>query len=357
MGLATRIALLGLALLGSNALPWSGPAQAEEKIVALPDIVDRQVSIRVLYVENPRFPKVSQAELRFVMDRAAKLVDEHFGIRVDLPETIPTISIDGLFTRLVAEKPDFLDGLIGDFRHGAVDWAAVRDSLVEQIGKQTDPLDKQIAFARPHLIRPPVEDSLDAFADAVIDTFKARLAHWTSATLEDGHPVVGAVPGRPDLPLNEYGYWSLMARQGVPAEVVLTNQLVASVEYMSIPVHTSIRGGITGGSTEYNPQSRLGASVWVTLFPYLSEDQLIRELRNGDSYGREAALSYAGAMVAHEMGHQLLQLGHPWANEACVMRPAEVLDFAAWVARFDAPRCKIGSSAAMTPGVDKAPIW
>ena len=148
-----------------------------------------------------------------------------------------------------------------------------------------------------------------------------------------------------------------MTKLGIDAEIVLTNQLVASVEYIPIPVHTSIRGGITGGSTEYNPSSRLGSSVWVSLFPYVSNDSQIVELRMGKTYSREEALFYAGAMLGHEMGHQLFQLGHPWSNPACLMRPAEALDFAEWVKKLDARTCRIESSAAMTPGTMKAPIW
>ena len=91
---------------------------------------------------------------------------------------------------------------------------------------------------------------------------------------------------------------------------------------------------------------------------YRSErDKPLREYRNGDTYTRDEALSYAGAMLAHEMGHQLLQLGHPWSNEACPMRPAEMLDFASWVKKFDAGKCHIGSSPEMKTGTMKAPIW
>ena len=39
------------------------------------------------------------------------------------------------------------------------------------------------------------------------------------------------------------------------------------------------------------------------------------------------------------------------------MRPAEALDFASWVNKFDAKKCQIGSSPAMKPGTTKAPIW
>lgn len=258
---------------------------------------------------------------------------------------------------MVEKRPKKFDRSIGDFRNGKVNWKRVRKSLVKQIKKQKEPLSRQIEFARPYLVLPLEEEPLESFADAVIETFKVRLLHWTVANLEDGHPAIGKAPGFADLPYNEYNYWVLMAKLGIDAEIILTNQLVASVEYFGVPIHTSIRGGITGGSTEYNPSSKLGSLAWVSLFPYLSNDERIVELRNGDTYSRDEALSYAGVMLAHEMGHQLFHFGHPWSNAACVMRPAELLDFASWTKRLDAKRCRIGSSPAMMPGTVKLPVW
>lgn len=311
----------------------------------------------MIYIENPRFPKVEMQDLWKVLQSAADLVQENFGVSVKQPSDIQILNIDDVFVHVVKEKGADFDDSIGDFRNGNVDWEEIRKFLVEKIKSEKDPLSDQIEFARPYLLRPLDEETLDGFSNAVIDTFKTRLAHWIVAQLEDGHPVIGRVPGRPDLPHNEYNYWALMAKLGIDAEVILTNQLVTSVEYVPIPVHSSIRGGITGGSTEYNPSSRLGSSVWVSLFPYLSGDKQIVELRGGDTYSREEALSYAGVMLAHEMGHQIFQLGHPWSNPACLMRPAEALDFASWVDRLDAKACQIGSSPAMMPGTAKAPIW
>jgi hypothetical protein len=353
---STRQLLASLALAVAIGFQ-STPSSAEQSFVALPNIENNAVAPRVIYIENPRFPKVEVQDLWKVLQSAADLVQGHFGVMVKKPSDIQILNIDDVFVDVVRKKRANFDDRIGDFRNGKVDWEEIKEFLVEQIKKEKDPLSEQIEFARPYLLRPLDEETLDGFSNAVIETFKIRLAHWTVAQLEDGHPVIGQVPGRPDLPHNEYVYWALMTKLGIDAEIILTNQLVASVEYIPIPVHTSIRGGITGGSTEYNPSSRLGSSVWVSLFPYLSNDNRIIELRKGDTYSRQEALSYAGAMLAHEMGHQLFQLGHPWSNPACLMRPAEALDFASWVNGLDAKACQIGSSPAMMPGTMKAPIW
>jgi hypothetical protein len=39
------------------------------------------------------------------------------------------------------------------------------------------------------------------------------------------------------------------------------------------------------------------------------------------------------------------------------MRPAEVFDFASWVKKFAAKKCRVESSLAMTPGALKIPVW
>ncbi|MBL6930541.1 MAG: hypothetical protein ISR46_03495 [Rhodospirillales bacterium] len=348
--LMTLILMLGMCFQPGNLL-------AGQSHVSLPKIENNFVAPRVIYIENPRFPNISNEELWKIIQLASDLIKEHFEITVIRPKEIPVFHIDNIFTSLVENKPPEFDDLIGDFRNGKVDWGYVKESLIDQIGKQRDPLIKQIEFARPYLVQPLKNDDLESFANAIIETFRTRLSYWTSARLEDGYPVIGEFPGRQNLPLNEYGYWTLMAKRGVEADIILTNQLVASVEYMPIPIHTSIRGGITGGSTEYIPASQFGSSVWVSLFPYLSNDKQIKKLRNGDVYTRDKALTYASAMLAHELGHQLLQLGHPWSNEACIMRPAEVLDFASWVKKIDAKKCQIGSSPAMNPGALEIPVW
>ena len=333
------------------------PATAEEGFVTLPEIVNSTVTPRIVYIENPRFPKVSAEELQKIVHYSAALVKEHFGIDILASADIPVLDIDKVFTELVENKPEKLDDFIGDFRNEKVNWEVVRKNLIKQIEKQKDPLASQIEFAQPYLSMPMEKEDIISFSHAVIETFKAGLSHWTVSKLEDGHPVIGAVTGRPDLPFNEYVYWSLMAKRGIKAEIILTNQLIASVEYIPVPLHTSIRGGITGGSTEYNPSSKYGSSVWVSLFPYFSNDPFIRKYRNGNSYTREKSLYYAGVMLAHEIGHQLLQLGHPWSNKACVMRPAGMLDFVSWVKNLDASKCPIDSSAAMKRGALNIPVW
>ena len=91
---------------------------AEQSHVSLPSIKNNTVAPRVIYIENPRFPKISNEELWKIFLYASDLINEHFKITVKKPEEIPTFHIDKIFAELVENKPPDFDDLIGDFRNG-----------------------------------------------------------------------------------------------------------------------------------------------------------------------------------------------------------------------------------------------
>ena len=58
------------------------PLFAEPSSVALPKIENNTVSPRLIYIENPRFPKVGIDDLWKIFQSAAALAKEHFGVTV-----------------------------------------------------------------------------------------------------------------------------------------------------------------------------------------------------------------------------------------------------------------------------------
>ena len=146
--LCLRIILATLVISGGIAFgPY--PLRAEARFVALPKIENNTVAPRVIYIENPRFPRVGTEDLWKVVKSAAALVEEHFGIKVESPSHIRVLNIDDVFAELVENKPSNFGDFIGDFRNGKVDWEVVRENLEKHKREQEDPLAKQIEFARP----------------------------------------------------------------------------------------------------------------------------------------------------------------------------------------------------------------
>tara|TARA_A100001037_G_scaffold102033_1_gene92809 strand:- start:2863 stop:3369 length:507 start_codon:yes stop_codon:yes gene_type:complete len=109
---------------------------ANAKFVSLPIIEKGSIAPRVIYLENPRFPKASADDLQKVMDAAGTLVEEHFSIKVETPRRIPVRHIDEAFSGLVGYARRGFKAKIGDFRSAAVNWNTIRKLLVEKIQKQ-----------------------------------------------------------------------------------------------------------------------------------------------------------------------------------------------------------------------------
>jgi hypothetical protein len=268
------------------------------------------------------------------------------------------MSIDAFFALLPSSVERARRHEIFDFRRGDGDiwrlFRSIRASVERGIEVSGSPLEEQYAYAAPYLLHRPTEITLDAFAVALADTLLGRIAVWRRVLAADGAPVID------ESPHNEWVMWDGLGYGDLPFDVVLTNQLVASVEYGGPDVHTSIRGGITAGTTSFSRTSPYRAFVWLSTFVFGNDFEPLLELRDGDLYDRREAAILAGAYLAHELGHQLLHLGHPFGARGCVMTPARLLDFREWYAQLDAARCPLGSHPAMRigrPVLDYEPAW
>ena len=90
---------------------------AEPSFVALPKIENKLVAPRLIYIENPRFPKVEINDLWKVFQSAADLVQVNFGVTVKRPGSVQILKIDEVFADLIKNKPANLDTILGDFRN------------------------------------------------------------------------------------------------------------------------------------------------------------------------------------------------------------------------------------------------
>lgn len=340
--LIRQLMALSLSVLG-------GLAVAQQQALPLPKLPDGVIELRVAYVRNPRLPEMSDAQLHTLMEIARLGVREHFGR--DIQFTTPArLSVQELFQRFAAVDAKILHRGIYDFKSGRGDDARLRKAYVQGIGRYKDNLDDQINYVRPYLLAPLTGRSYEALSDALMQTHLARLRQFAAQRMADGGLLID------DKPYNEYAYWGSLDFVRAPFEVVVTNQLIASAEYYDPEVHSAIRGGISNGITAQNGDAHFGSTSVVSTYPFIGDDATTKELRGNESYSGDDAAKYAGYMLAHELGHQLLHLGHPYGRKACVMNPAELLHFRAWVNQFSAKDCPIAASGAMMPGFVKLPV-
>ncbi len=330
----------------------AGLAHAQQQFLPLPALPEGVIELRVAYVRNPRLPEMTDARLQLLLETARLGVREHFGR--DIKFTTPArLSVQDLFQRFTPEDAKLLNSGIYDFKAGRGDDARLRKAYVQGIGRHKDNLDDQINYVRPYLLAPLAGHNIEALSDALMQTHLARLRQFATQRMPDGGLLID------EQPYNEYAYWVSVDFIRLPYEVVITNQLFASAEYYDPEVHSAIRGGITNGIATQNGGARFGSSSMVSTYPFIGEDATTKKLRGNESYSSDDAAKYAAYLLVHELGHQLLHLGHPFGRKACVMNPVELLYFRAWVSQFSAKDCPVtlsSASGAMKPGFVKMPM-
>lgn len=316
--------------------------------IGLPDISNHPISLRVARVLNPRFTQLSDDKVDQLLKRAQQLVKQHFNIDVEFL-AIDTLAIEDVFSainpQLITErsaeivKLDLIDANARE---------AMQQALFATLSNYAGNRQNVIDFAQPYLLHPEIMQSdFISLSYALVDTLVTRLSYWNTQKARDGKPVLDSNV------YHQWVWWDSLGYSDLSYDVLITNQLVASAEYYGMDVHSSIRGGITAGTTSYNKNTASSAYVYVMLYPMLNDSDMLTILRQDETYSEEQIINYSAALLTHELGHLLLHLGHPFGNKHCIMSPTTMLNYRQWYDQLDASLCDIGSSPEMKPGAAK----
>lgn len=300
------------------------------------------VKLRVLYADNPRLARFSPEHLRIVLASAQLSVWKNFGTFVEFSEP-DEIGVDKLFASLPPSIRDARTGSIYDFKSGKGDARELADGINRTLTERKTKLADALTFAAPYLAdKQPA--NLEALSEGLARVMLERLSQWRTVKARDGESLINASP------YNEWVYWDTLGYGNLQYDLVLTNQIIASAEYYGVDIHSAIRGGLTAGTTSYSRNSPYGSFVFMSTFPFQDESAVTRQFREGETYTEEYAAELAGAYLAHEIGHLLFQLGHPFGQKACAMNPARMMRFQEWYEQIDAAACPFGSRSEMKPG-------
>lgn len=323
-------------------------ADNEWAIIALPNIAQQPVKLRVASVVNPRFKQLSSREIEEILERSQQLVRQHFNIDVVFSK-VDELSIAEVFSRLKPELKQQRSNEIVD--PGSIDEQArekMQEALFKTLSNYQGNRQNVLDYAQPYLLQPEIiQQDFIGLSYALVDTLIARLNYWKKQTARDGKPVLDADD------YHQWVWWDSLGYGELPYDILITNQLVASAERYGMDVHSSIRGGITAGTTTYNKQSPFNAYVYIMVYPMLNDTELLTTLRQDEKYDDTQVINYSAALLTHELGHLLLHLGHPFGNKHCIMSPTVMLNYRDWYDNLDAGQCKIGSSQDMRPGAAK----
>lgn len=316
--------------------------------IPLPDITHQPIELRVARVINPRFEQLSDDSYNQLLKRTQQLVKQHFNIDVVF-SPVTTLAIEEVFSAIDPQ-------VVTVRRHEVVELdridvearEAMQQAVFATLSHYSGNKQKVLDYAQPYLLHPEIKQKdFIGLSYALVDTLVSRLSYWKTQKAKDGGPVID------NKVYNQWVWWDSLGYSDLPYDVIITNQLVASAEYYGMDVHSSIRGGLTAGTTSYSKNSLFSAFVYIMLYPMLNDSDMLATLRQDESYSEKQIIDYSAALLTHELGHLLLHLGHPFGNRHCIMSPTTMLNYRDWYDQLDASLCGIGSSPEMTPGAVK----
>lgn len=333
------VALLLAVSLGCSSI------KNEQRVLSLPSLPQGPIELRVAYVVNSRLPRLSSEQLQILIAATQTTARDHFGIELQFTPMVE-IPVEALFKLIPEPNRQEAAGHIFDFKNGKVDLKRLEHEFGKGLKEAGEPLTAMIEYARPHLGELH-ESSYEELGAELAKLQLARLERWRAVPALDGGPAVDGSP------YNEFMLWLALGYGELPYDLLLTNQLIASIEDVYPAVHAAIRGGYTNGVTTYSKRARYGTySVWST-FAFLADDDWVRQMRAGETYTPIEAARLAGIGATHELGHQLFHYLHPFENSACLMNPVPMLTYRAWASKLSPGDCLPGSSPAMQPGAYK----
>jgi len=334
-----------LATLVVSLLAAGCATRVATSVVPLPALPNGPIELRVAYAVNPRLPSMDTRQLELLLASMQTAVKDHFGVQVRF-SPVAVVPIASLFETIpAARRADALKNVY-DFKSGTGDRRRLDLAFGRGFQRSGEPLGEMVAFASQHT-GPLAQPDFETFGARMAALQLERIELWRTRKALDGSPAIDQEP------FNEFVLWVALGYGEVPFELVLTNQVIASVEYGWPAVHAAVRGGYSNGITTYNQRSRFGTmSIWST-YAFTGNDAQLVQLRQGERYTDEEAARLAGLSGAHELGHQLLHLAHPYGQPSCLMHPVPMFSYRDWAARLSASQCVIGSNPAVAPGAYK----
>ncbi|MCW9013211.1 MAG: hypothetical protein OQL06_05465 [Gammaproteobacteria bacterium] len=322
--------------------------------VSLPDLSNQPVKINVVHAINPRFQSLNETQYLGVLKHTQRLVKQHLNIDVEF-NRVENISIETLFSYLPEHVIRAREKLI--IQLNQVTEADVNDmwhSIYTSLEPFRNNPDAVIDYAQPYLINTLPVNNLEELTDRLVETLIVRGQYWYNYKVEDGKPVVDGSP------YNEWVWWDSLGYGHLPYQLVITNQLVVSAERYGMATHSSLRGGITAGTTSYSKDSSNKAYIFASTFQLINNAPMLTRLRDDAAYSEQQIIEYTAALITHELGHMFYHYAHPFNKKACIMNPTPLLKYRQWVEGLDADKCQMLALPAMQPGaakIDFNPDW
>lgn len=280
--------------------------------------------IRVVRVINPRLPSITDEEFSQILEQAKTVFKKTKGVDLVFIDS-GTVNIRDFFFKYGGEDPDKVETFMQPrnrmIQAFSNDRSQTYEYMFENVAPLVDPATRSRLKTREDIIRLAVSSHFD------------KLSQIKGLRLPDGAPLLERGP------YGEFTYWGKINLKQADYDLIITNQILASMETEDVSVSASMRGGVNTGMTSPSPGPYGGAALLST-FPILTEHSYFTR-DHGRNYDRGTGILIAGTYLTHELAHLILHEGHPVKHPGCVLNTARGLRYLDWYEdAVNRPACK-----------------
>lgn len=289
--------------------------------------------LQSIYVQNPRLKGIPLAEYRRMLGIMEDAFLREWDIHIQFLDRgrMPIDAYFNTYFEPTAGDTPYKESFYDVEKNDPMELAAAFKDVWREMT-----LDDLIRSIHGYTGCGPLEQSKtkEELAEGVARCHVSKYKELRAITLEDGQPLLTGAP------YEQFLNWEWMSRNQKDYDIVVTNQLIASIETYSPAIHSSLRGGVSTGVT-YKSRTQYDGMVVMSTFPLLSDLRYFYRERRFAGETPEAR-DIAGWYQTHELGHLLLQYDHPIGHPGCSMNFAIGFDYRTWYddVMKNGPTCK-----------------
>lgn len=292
---------------------------------------DREYTVTVMRVNDPRLPRLTDAQFSDMLSRLRGYIREHLGYRVRF--------IDKGEKDLLSFRKEM------EFINALPMMKEVRASLLDPAKKED--MEKLKKFIREMVAR--TEETVlemqvpgygrfktrEEAADRLFREYADKIKRINAIRTGDGTPL--AHPRYAET--LTYPFWDLVLRNIKEADFIFSNTIMADAE-LDIPIYVVLRYGITTGLVEENRFNSFGGAGIIFTYPFLARDPFFAKERV-EGIPPEDMTDVLALYSAHEFGHFFNRYKDYYDHKNCMMVPAHNLNYYRWYLERKYGRCPL----------------
>lgn len=278
-------------------------------------------TLRVGLLENARLASLPSAEIEAILEATTTLAREQYGMDIafHVVGRKPVATFFSTYETAMMNRFRLYEYIREISMESRED--LFRSLILEYSGTPFPDLKAFAIRAEPDLDSMDLENK-GTLLRKVAEIHLKKLMDLQAHSLPDGKALLE------DNLYHQFMAWHALLQNQEDYEVILTNQILASVETFHPEIHGSLRGGVATGFVAPSPNP-YGGAVLVSLFPIISDLEIFTRHRE-TAYGKREIREACSFMLMHELLHLLDFRKHHFDHQGCLMNPAPGFQYLEW---------------------------